>query len=598
MKTKVRLYLILLSILCSLNACSRGLVDEPKTKDNNTRLSSDTCMIRLSLEGKLNEARYLDYKVGDSGIPRVHLTSPIIQVHCIIRSDDPRDPATYTTLEFKVKGNNKVKLDLTEIPLQANIQNFRPGSGRKWYIMGIIGGELEVRTGRVNFNMNTIRLRRATKGAEVGLEMPYISDWIPLELRELPNGGYDAGGMKALTFKPQGVLFRIHTRNALPQSHIQVYEYQIQSRICDPRGYFDLNTPYGQKPQWNFAENMPEKGWLRNYILETPTDDIPAQTEDSGFYYLWMMPNRSSEFGQRAFSITEAYVRDCVSERLTRSSTPLLTTLRATIPSPQKTLRDGVCFTVRPQIQSWWNPLEQMDEVNYGGEYPQASRLSNHSNTAHQLYDFNQATEIAKQAPGWRLPTERDWITAVGDGLVFKGNLKVEGKALKRDINEEVQEFYTRRSVASKYETVKDQEICYAVRFLADVDSRCYSAWRYSIEKNPVSEGYIAVIRSCYLGPGSHEELKDINSESWWRNRKAEERRLPMAGRWAPENKDPHHPLEPGVAFYYWTSTLCYPDHHQYNNYHKIRGLNRFWFAHGTFGAPTNYACVRLFRDL
>ena len=137
MKTKLRLYLILLSILCSLNACSRGLVDEPKTKDNNTRLSSDTCMIRLSLEGKLNEARYLDYKVGDSGIPRVHLTSPIIQVHCIIRSDDPRDPATYTTLEFKVKGNNKVKLDLTEIPLQANIQNFRPGSGRKWYIMGI-----------------------------------------------------------------------------------------------------------------------------------------------------------------------------------------------------------------------------------------------------------------------------------------------------------------------------------------------------------------------------------------------------------------------------------------------------------------------------
>ena len=593
MKTKLRLYLILLSILCSLNACSRGLVDEPKTKDNNTRLSSDTCMIRLSLEGKLNEARYLDYKVGDSGIPRVHLTSPIIQVHCIIRSDDPRDPATYTTLEFKVKGNNKVKLDLTEIPLQANIQNFRPGSGRKWYIMGIIGGELDVQTERVNFNMNTIRLRRATKGAEVGLEMPYISDWIPLELRELPNGGYDAGGMKALTFKPQGVLFRIHTRNALPQSHIQVYEYQIQSRICDPRGYFDLNTPYGQKPQWNFAENMPEKGWLRNYILETPTDDIPAQTEDSGFYYLWMMPNRSSEFGQRAFSITEAYVRDCVSERLTRSSKPLLTTLRATIPSPQKTLRDGVCFTVRPQIQSWWNPLEQMDEVNYGGEYPQASRLSNHSNTAHQLYYFNQATEIAKQAPGWRLPTMKDWITAVGDGLVFKDNLKVKGKALKRDINEEVQEFYTRRSVVSKYETVKDQEICYAVRFLANTDSRCYSAWRYSFEKNPESEGFVAVIRSCYLGPGAHEELKDISSESWWRDRKTEVRRLPMAGRWAPQNPVHTNPFFRGSSGFYWTSTPL----NQWRGHHAIFGLYEFWGS-VNFGAPTNYACVRLFRDL
>ena len=77
MKTKVRLYLTLLTSLCLLSACSKGLVDEPKTTDN-THLSSDTCMIRLSLEGNLDEPRYLDYKVDNSGIPRVHLTSPII----------------------------------------------------------------------------------------------------------------------------------------------------------------------------------------------------------------------------------------------------------------------------------------------------------------------------------------------------------------------------------------------------------------------------------------------------------------------------------------------------------------------------------------
>ena len=589
MKTKVRLYLTLLTTLCLLSACSKGLVDEPKTTDN-THLSSDTCMIRLSLEGNLDEPRYLDYKVDNSGIPRVHLTSPIIQVHCVIRSDDPRDPATYTTLEFKVEGKNKIKLDLTEIPLQANIQNFRPDTSRKWYIMAMIGGELNTQTGKVDFNSHAIRLRRVKKGDNIGLEMPYISDWIPLELRERPNGGYDAGGMGTLLFRPQGVLLKIHARNALPYSHVQVHEYQIRSRICDPRGYFDLNASFGEKPQWSFAEEMPLDGWARNYILETPTDDMPAQAEDSGFYYLWMMPNGNSEVGQKAFSITDAYVRDRVSERLTRSAKPLLTALRATISSPQRTLRNGVCFTVRPQIQSWWNPLEQMDEVNYGGEYPH--RLSNHSNSVRQLYYFQQATEIASRAPGWRLPTERDWITAVGDGLVFKGNLKVKGKALKRDINEEVQEFYTRRSVVSKYETVKDQEICYAVRFLSDVDSRCYSAWRYSFEKNPESEGFIAVIRSCYLGPGSHEELKDINSESWWGNRKAEERRLPMAGRWAPQK--PYHtdPFFKGTSGFYWTSTPL----HMWRGHHSIFGLYEFWGS-VNFGAPTNYACVRLFKD-
>ena len=590
MKTKVRLYLILLTTLCLLSACSKGLVDEPKTTDN-THLSSDTCMIRLSLEGNLDEPRYLDYKVDNSGIPRVHLTSPFIKVHCVIRSDDPRDPATYTTLEFKVKSDNKIKLDLTEIPLQASIQNFRPSTSRKWYIMAMIGGELNTQTGKVDFNSQAIRLRRATNGAKIGLEMPYISDWIPLELRERPNGGYDAGGMGTLRFRPQGVLLKIQARNALPYSHIQVYEYQIRSRICDPRGYFDLNTPYGQMPQWNFAEAMPEGGWIRNYILETPTDDMPAQTEDRGFYYLWMMPNGISEYGSKAFSITDAYVRDRVSERLTRSAKPLLTALRATIPSPKTTLRNGACFTVRPQIQSWWNPLEQMDEVNYVGEYPNTTRLSNHSNNLSQLYDFQQAREIARRAPGWRLPTERDWITAVGDGLAFKVNLK--DRALKRDINEEVQEFHTRRSVISKYETVEDQEICYAVRFFANAYSRCYSAWRYSIEKNPVSEGYIAVIRSCYLGPGAHEKLEDINSESWWRNRKAEERRLPMAGRWAPQKKFHTDPLFKGTSGFYWTSTPL----NQWPGHHAIFGLYEFWGSI-LYGAPKNYACVRLFKDL
>ena len=63
MKTKVRLYLTLLTTLCLLSACSKGLVDEPKEKDN-THLSGDTCSIRLSLEGNLDAPRYLDYKIG------------------------------------------------------------------------------------------------------------------------------------------------------------------------------------------------------------------------------------------------------------------------------------------------------------------------------------------------------------------------------------------------------------------------------------------------------------------------------------------------------------------------------------------------------
>ena len=184
----------------------------------------------------------------------------------------------------------------------------------------------------------------------------------------------------------------------------------------------------------------------------------------------------------------------------------------------------------------------------------------------------------------------KDWITAVGDGLAFKGNLK---GSLIREINEDVQEFHTQRSVVSRYATVKDQDLAYAVRFLANTDSRCYSAWRYSFEKNPESEGFVAVIRSCYLGPGAHEELKDISSESWWRNRETEVRRLPMAGRWAPQK--PYHtdPFFRGFSGFYWTNTPL----NQWRGHHAIFGLYEFWGSIN-FGAPTNYACVRLFKDL
>ncbi len=259
MKTKVRLYLILLSILCSLNACSRGLVDEPKTKDNNTRLSSDTCMIRLSLEGKLNEARYLDYKVDPKGLPKVHLSTPFIPIHCVVRCEDPNIPATFVTAEFKVKGDNQLKLELSEIRLRANQQDFSPDGGHRWYLMALIGGQLNEGSGRVHFDSGASPLKRVTVGHSIGLEVPYISQWVELELRKQPNGSYDAGAKEKLTFRPQGTLFRIRASNALPYAHIQVYGYEIQSRICDSKGSFDLNISYGEPPRWSFDDELSDQ---------------------------------------------------------------------------------------------------------------------------------------------------------------------------------------------------------------------------------------------------------------------------------------------------------------------------------------------------
>jgi lipoprotein len=593
MKTKVRLYLTLLTTLCLLSACSKGLVDEPKEKDN-THLSGDTCSIRLSLEGNLDAPRYLDYKVGGYGTPKVHLTTPIILGHCVIRSSNPNDPVTYITVEFKVDGSNKVKLDMTEVPLRVSQQMFRPDNGRQWYLMVMLGGELDSNTGRVSFDSSATPLKRASYGDQVGLDIPYASQWITLELQRQDNGNYSAGGMEKLIFRPLGVLFKIQARNDLPYTHIQAYGYKIRSRICDSKGYFDLNSHVGTLPRWSFAEKMPVEGWERHYALEEPTMDMPAKKEDDAFHYLWMMPSGVAESGPEAFAITSVTVRDRVSERLKRlngnkDSQVLLTTLEAKITPPSKTLRNGTSLMVHPRIQPGWNPLELMGRVNYVGDYPNVKQTRSLSNDLKQLFNYEEARQIALQHPGWKLPTRVDWVTIVGEGTKLTRSEATD--PVKK--TEFVVEKSTEREIHSHYKPIKKFTLCYAVRFQATSDSRSYSAWRYSIQRNPDSKGDVCVIKSCYLGPGAHEDLESISNELWWDLQGNKTiRYLPMAGRWAPHKTDRSHPFGKGVEAYYWTNTRG-----GYKDHRLIWGQDDFWHSAAGFGAPTNYACVRLFRD-
>ena len=66
-----------------------------------------------------------------------------------------------------------------------------------------------------------------------------------------------------------------------------------------------------------------------------------------------------------------------------------------------------------------------------------------------------------------------------------------------------------------------------------------------------------------------------------------------MAGRWAPQKPFHTDPFFKGTSGFYWTSTPL----HMWRGHHAIFGLYEFWGS-VNFGAPTNYACVRLFKDL
>ena len=590
MKSQIRLGLCL-ALGLSLYACSsEGEPIGPKTPPVPEERPAFT--LDLEAEGALSELRgdfELDFKVGSKGALKVNVKeNQEYKARCFLRQEG-QEKCYYGDVTFTGQKNGKLKVERganSKVDFYDQSDDKTGGSadkkfgftkGQTWYLLVVFGGERMNQSGldktRIRFSSeNTSNgnkaLTRVSEGQEIKLtDVPYISEWTKLEIRE--EGG-DGGVAQALplSFKPLGTLLRIRTKNNLSYASVQVRGLSFTLNNASSSVIFSLKGGKGNdKPTY-----ARESGGNSVSVSLSAGAEIPAGGEDSGYYLLWLYPEQEtgSTFTTTGWSIID---------KATQATSAGATTASMPSRSQAKSLKRGTSNWVVATVDRPRMILDLLDEYNFVGAAPH--RANNHSNQGHQMYTHASARAIANNQHGYHLPSQEEWQMIIGlanAGLPKATGISISAKdeallgSLFFDVNQgTTKSDYYPGPLNAYHET----NIFYGLRFrghnMNHSTSTFFSAWRYEVIQNPKDpNGYIYCIRSRYLGPSSTLKIADIANETWWSTQDPNEvvRYLPFAGGYFAGVKDKatgdvlipaaeniNHPYQVGNWGTYWTST-------------------------------------------
>lgn len=651
MKSLIRLGLSLAFGLSLLACSSEKDPKEPKIPP--TPEAKVAFTLNLKAEGALSELRVadkdLDFGVGAKGKINLKLKKDEeYTAHCFIQNEEG-DKCFYGTIRFvatsertlvvkrgpksEIKFYDAMAKDSKHTDASDKYYGFDKDSKTKWYFMAVFGGDKLSNAGsdktKIAFSslerLKVGRSLRRVKEGDVGTfdDIPYMSDWVELEIRKSGGDGNDktedaytggvAGINKTIAFKPFGSLLRIHLKNNLHASSIQVCALDVTSTIGALKVEFSLK---GRKVTEGPA--ITEKYSDAACSLGTKLEDIPelaSNAADDGYYLLWIYPNGQEKTGKDALAI-QLRVQD-------KAKTASLNNL-ATMPTNYqvtKPLKAGRTYVVELTVDRPMMLLEILDEYNFVGQ-GNGHRATNHSNSEWQMYTHEQAKKIGTRSPGYHLPTQEEWEMLIGKGdMNFRDGANLPTEKTEDCISGSIFHTLSGGPTIAKYRKGERNEIAYATRFYGhgngSATSTLYSAWRYELNKISDAEGYQLIIKSRYLGPGSTLRIDDIAKEEWWNTPDPTEvtRTLPFAGSYNDKGTDINNPYAKGKWGVYWTSTYE-PDPNKFSIPHQTKPLSagdkRYHIAgyrhlnaegydrfNGNIGTlkETQHAAVRLFKN-
>lgn len=519
-------------------SCSQG-DDASKLADTDNHTPQISVPIKLTLEASLDEqaAKAMSYSTDALGKPllRTPSSDETIPVHCVIRSDNATDSPTFLTLNFVQNAGSKT-LTYNGTGLTINAGDFTKTkglSGRKWYLMGIIGGTPEVdplgkMTGKIKFRGTDVSLPRVVAGSTANLDVPYTSGWTELELRHVDGQTeLHGGGLSSLTFQPRGAIIRLRFANELPYSHAQVLQYATIASYMDSHVDFNLNVApqSSSAPTWSYADTKPAAGWTRYYKLATQTVDMPAQTEDNAYYLLWTMPDGSANKGFASYPQVRDRVRmRALGEDEHTLTNPRLCPLGTYSLAQNAALTEGKTFRLKVRIGANWNPLNEVMDESVAGHYTNPTLVSSRVNSAPGIYNIYEATHIFNLI-GARynayIPGLTGLKTLFGDAGAWEF---MPAASFAKDYTETVHYRGSDRLHRSQYQSYAGHQLAYACRFQGSTqqNGQNYCAFRYSLDRYPENAGQplafsgTLTIKSLYLGPGAHQKISDTAVEAWW----------------------------------------------------------------------------------
>lgn len=585
---------IALAMSFTIVACSKeeNVIDTPVDPPTTTP-STERKSVKVSLEADLEEVlrattTYVNLTVNDQQVPIINLDKmqrdiphPItgemvkgIDVNIVIRSDKSTDPITFATVPFVRKGK-KLCMASTDVTLAPGT-NFTNEGGRKWYILGVLGGSFKPEESsqcvgtdgsKTALGWTTGAFSETNYSKEKLMVPMAMFPWKEITIRKEPAFTQGDAGHN-LHFQMMGSLLRIRIKNDLQRSQGSLNNFSgmsLYSNAFSNNGYFLFRgtlEPNGF-PEWRdlsrtgqtgtYAVDMinPETGLTEKFAKIDIFGDLAGQTIAHNAYIeniVWVMPRSVtkpatiSSLGTMQMG-TNPHRYFTTLEGTPTNLTDYSTRVRTSIP------KQGQVYTLTTEIKRPVLPLEFVAEHNVGPT-PKIFAVDHDKNNQGyyrgvpktdqsyiNAYGPLVSVKLEDAMPdGHHVPTteELNGIFSVGErhnNGDFTTNVYYANNDSPYVSSEVLETAGNTYGLPAHYKNVcsQSQRCSYALRYMGNDpnnsdDTLLKTAWRYIFYENLMVDGKlypkVLVVLSRWVGDPTYQQptysVSNISNAAWW----------------------------------------------------------------------------------
>ena len=455
-----RTYLnILLPLIGTTILASCNKNNEQITPNSYTEIETELegAEIELSLESSLeDDARALTFNQSDARKPEVEVGG--IDVLCIIRSNK-NDQPIYKTIKWQRDAKIKNRIYLRKHRFKFP-KGTKTAKGKKWYILGVIGGNWNEAQKRLSFSTN--RVSNTDKTRSVTLDVPAVSKWVEIPTEANGDFIFQKEGKKVvysqIPFHSQGAFVQHRIDQNTSGHDMTVSSFSVVSTAFSFEGYYDLSTnnlppvgntrvghKHGEVLRWvaggentnkEYAEtNKSIKEYSHEFTLPAPIKiGKGAKATANQVATFWVMPTGVSTDKAR----TNVFVKATASGG---SYTPKVLRLPSYGKNHASVLRTGdlaklTSIMHRPKLgieyMAEYNIKRKVNGADWGANgtrKPSGSTnqlATNHGRDAVSGLTYDEATAAADAISGYHLPNKEEWSSVLPMG-VFQASSTISG---------------------------------------------------------------------------------------------------------------------------------------------------------------------------
>lgn len=278
-------------------ACSK---EAPKAEDEPTQSASVGLSLSVPVDEDSFKAFEFQLKNNAKGqlIPMPQLADKQkVLVHTVVKSDG--GVVAVKTVKWTYDANTKtLNLKAGDEGNDFPLPDFNNEGGKKWYVTGMIGGELLSADNTVVLTQKRDLKPVANLNDDLGsYDVPYAFPWTLLELNV--NGPKEGNSIKyahiparaRVSFRPMGAFIKLQVGNKQFDSTNPAFtlkSIKVSSNDFGDQGKFLLNTAAvaGKMPEWK-SESCGSTA-IYNLLGGNPTIAHGATMDK--YYYAWVMP--------------------------------------------------------------------------------------------------------------------------------------------------------------------------------------------------------------------------------------------------------------------------------------------------------------------